>query len=71
MFHEFTQKEQQNQAQLEQFKRKQDEMVQDLKRRDENADYLLSVHDEALKKQRQRQKVVDKKQAAAAKMNQL
>lgn len=47
----------------------QNEMLSDLKRRDENADYLLSIHDEQLKKQRHRQKVVDKKQAAASKAN--
>ena len=52
MFHDYTVKEQQNLAQLEEFKRKQDEMLKDLKRRDENADYLLSMHDEQLKKQR-------------------
>ena len=52
MFHEFTQKECQNEAQLKQFKSKQDEMLHDLERRNENADYLLSMHDEGLKKQR-------------------
>ena len=52
MFHEFTQKEGQNEAQLKQFKSKQDEMLHDLERRNENADYLLSMHDEGLKKQR-------------------
>ena len=39
---------------MEEFMTKQNEILGDLKRRDENADYLLSMHDEQLKKQRQR-----------------